>query len=837
MTESGTRPTFVRRFVEWTVRYRALLLIGTLALGIAPAIRTVQLYAHLKTSVEELLPREAPSVIAVDELRQRVPGLQFLGVVVDAGEESNLPAAEKLIDDLSERIKAYPPELVRRVRIGDSEERGFLKEHLGLFVATDDLKSIKERITERRNYEVSKQTGTLLDANDPPPSIDFTDIQEKYASRASGMNRFPNGRFTNVELKATMLLVEAGEYKPGQSRAAELLRKVKADLAGLGGPDHYAKGMRVGFSGDVAITVEETSALAEDLSISTVLVMVSVILVIILYYRWWRALLILMPPLLLGALYTFGIASLPPFNVDALNSNTAFLGSIIIGNGINFGIVLLARYVEERRAGANSTEAMIAAIQGARAGTLAAALAAGVAYASLGITEFRGFRQFGYIGGIGMVVSWLFAFVLMPPLASLVDRTPAHAPKPNRHSGAILGPVIALVSRFPKVIAAVFALGLVLSAAEVRTFDDRAIEYDLSKLRRADTWKTGEGYWGRKMDAILGTYLTPMAILSDDRDQAEKIAVKLREEAKDPKLGDLIASVRTIDDVVPDDQEAKLTELTAIRKLFTPRLRKLIPEERQELIDSFLDAKEDTKITAEDLPATFTTGLRERDGSFGRIVLVYPKPSRQLWVGQPIVTIVDALRGAAASAAPEKRPARVAGSLELTADIFQSLRRDGPRATLLAFSGVALMVILLFRLSRTTGWVLAGLVSGVLLLAGIQLALGVKLNFTNFIAYPITFGIGVDYPVNVMSRYAADGADGQNHSILAAVRSTGSAVALCSLTTIIGYSSLLIAQNRALYLFGLLAVLGEVTCLTVALVGIPALLLVLKRRPRTPVSI
>ena len=32
----------------------------------------------------------------------------------------------------------------------------------------------------------------------------------------------------------------------------------------------------------------------------------------------------------------------------------------------------------------------------------------------------------------------------------------------------------------------------------------------------------------------------------------------------------------------------------------------------------------------------------------------------------------------------------------------------------------------------------------------------VRLNFLNFIALPITFGIGVDYAVNIMQRYEAD---------------------------------------------------------------------------------
>jgi predicted RND superfamily exporter protein len=107
--------------------------------------------------------------------------------------------------------------------------------------------------------------------------------------------------------------------------------------------------------------------------------------------------------------------------------------------------------------------------------------------------------------------------------------------------------------------------------------------------------------------------------------------------------------------------------------------------------------------------------------------------------------------------------------------------------------------------------------------------LRLKLNFCNFVAFPITFGIGVDYAVNVVSRYVQDG----ERDVSGAVRSTGAAVGVCSMTTIIGYSSLLLAKNRALYLFGLTAVLGEIACLTAAVVALPALLVVLSRLKRS----
>jgi predicted RND superfamily exporter protein len=187
------------------------------------------------------------------------------------------------------------------------------------------------------------------------------------------------------------------------------------------------------------------------------------------------------------------------------------------------------------------------------------------------------------------------------------------------------------------------------------------------------------------------------------------------------------------------------------------------------------------------------------------------------------------LREFAASAAAGEAPARVAGSIPLSSDILSSIGRDAPIASAVSFVGVVLVVVLVVRSRRACLHVIGALLLGVLWLGGATMALGVKINFSNFIAFPITLGIGVDYAVNVMTRYVQDG----EHDVQGAVRSTGGAVALCSLTTIIGYSSLLLAKNRALFLFGLLAVLGEIACLTAAVVALPAWLVL--RRSRRPV--
>ena len=116
---------------------------------------------------------------------------------------------------------------------------------------------------------------------------------------------------------------------------------------------------------------------------------------------------------------------------------------------------------------------------------------------------------------------------------------------------------------------------------------------------------------------------------------------------------------------------------------------------------------------------------------------------------------------------------------------------------------------------------------GVVWLGGAVGVLKLKINFMNFVALPITLGVGVDYAANIWARLREN-----RDQVIAVIADTGSAVTLCSMTTIIGYSSLLLSHNRALRSFGLFADLGEVCCLVAALVALPALVQLGRRRAR-----
>jgi predicted RND superfamily exporter protein len=221
--------------------------------------------------------------------------------------------------------------------------------------------------------------------------------------------------------------------------------------------------------------------------------------------------------------------------------------------------------------------------------------------------------------------------------------------------------------------------------------------------------------------------------------------------------------------------------------------------------------------TIDDLPAALRLPLVERDGTAGRIALVFPKKLGWLSARES-QQMTDAIRGAIEQSGAR---AQAVGQSLLFVDIANAILRDGPVATALALLAVVVLVALALGQLRPAAQVLASLLLGVAWLVGAAAWARVRMNFLNFVVLPITFGIGVDYAVNIVQRWHREGRD----SLARVLSETGGAVALCSVTTIIGYASLLAADSRALRGFGLLASLGELACVAAALVALPAWLL------------
>lgn len=804
------------------IRHRRVVLGLAALITLGSIYFAALLYANLRSEVEELLPVDAPSVIAAKALGGELHAVNHLSVVFEG---SDPDALERLADALAARLNSIPKSLIATVDYRTDEEDAFLKRFGLLYLSTEDLRTILARLKARVSWEKRKANpllGVVDEPETPAPSIDFQDIEAKYSEAHGAMDRFRNGYFQTPDGHLLTLLIRPPESETGFGVNRTLFDVVKAEVDRLN-PPKYDKTIKIGYDGEVASLVEEQEALIADLASSTVLVIVFVLLALWLYFRRWAAMGAIIASLSVGCATTFAASY---FLIGHLNANTAFLGSIVVGNGINVAIIIVARYFEERRGGLPVEVAIHVALRRTLAATFIAAFASGLAYLSLAITNFRGFREFGIIGGLGMGLCWISAILLLPPLLATIESWRPLRVGDTARKHPITTRIADLVQNHRMKIRIASVVSLVGVAAALASYRGDLIEVDATKLRAKRSVNHGSIFWAHKVDQIFNAYLTPIVIVGDTPADLDSVVATLDARRRDLGQHDPLREVRTLRSAIPEHQEEKIPILRELRATLTDaRLALVNPEQRDRMIQ-YRPPADLQPVTPKDLPRAIKLPLTERNGRMGRIALAFPRRVGIL-DSKELQELTDLVRGSIADSGAK---AKAVGQSLLFADISAAIISDGPLATFTALLAVWLLVLMVFRRFRPAFTVFSGLLLGVLWLVGLAAAFRVRVNFLNFVVLPITFGIGVDYAVNIVQRYRLEG----RGSLARVIRETGGAVALCSTTTIIGYSSLFAADNQALAGFGLLASLGELSCLSAALIALPAWVLGRTSEPVRP---
>jgi uncharacterized protein len=809
------------RWVQFADRHRTVLLVICAIVAIAGTVGTVRLYADLRPDLSELLPSQSRSAVDLQEVTARAGGFAELTVILHGADALTL---QLFADDLADALEEAPKDVVKYVEYKlDEETADFFKKRLLLFPEQAELETLRDTLAARVRWEDANAKGG---ADGPAPDVEGL-LAKMGGDRKEQLGKFPNGYYqAEVEglggAKGTMLamLVRLAGDPNEFAKVKALDETVKAAVAKLE-PAKYDPKLGVAYGGYVASTVREHDALAEDLVLATLLVIFAVAASVVIYNRTWKALVAVGVPLFASTMATFGIAELA---VGHLNSNTAFLGSIIVGNGINVGLIFIARYLEERRGGVAPIAAMTVAVSATWLATLTAALAAGVAYASLLATDFRGFNQFGLIGGVGMALSWVFSYLMTPPLVLAWERWSPLVRSGQRPVRPLFTKLVSrVIEGAPRVTVAVSVVLTVVSLFFIQRFAQDPIEYDFRQLRDASALEEGGPmWWDARVDKIFGDHLTPTVLLADSEEEARAVA-KVIDAKRRENPRSTIGGVVSVAAVVPEGQAEKLPVVREIRALLSPEnLAFLAPHQRM-AVEQVIPPADLAPFTSRDLPQAVRRQITEVDGRIGTPVLVHPSARMDTWNGRDVLQFAEEMR--ALELPREGIP--MASSMLVFADVLHAIAQDGPRATLLSIAGVIALVLLAFgagkrsvRSMQDAGWVLAALALGLVWFGGLAGAFELQLNMLNFIALPITFGIGVDYATNIFQRRRLD----HGRRIADVVKTTGGAVTLCSITTIIGYSSLLVARNQALTSFGILADLGELACLGAALFSLPALL-------------
>ena len=836
-----TRFQVTRPFVMLGIALVTVLVMGFLAAKLT-----------LKTSFGELLPQNKESVIVAERVAKRLPSQSNIIVVIEGSDNE---ALKKFVDALGEEIAAIEPALVASVDTGSRDARAFFEKNKFLYAKLEQVQQVHDEIEERYDYEVNKAAGFLLDDDDdaPPPITEETIRKRLDETRGGGSGeknkkkkreRFPEYYLdTDAHVAAVMVRTP---IKSGDIENSHLLKSKLRDAIAAVEKDQGKVGT-VGFTGHLITSAETHEQIKNDLSHVGFWGAVLILGIVFLFYLRVRTLLAMTLTVGIGAVWTFGLAWLL---IGHLNNSTGFLFSIVVGNGINFGIIYMARYLEARRS-SNVEDSAYTAYIDTWISTLTAAGAATAAYGSLVVTDFRGFKHFGIIGGSGMLLCWVATYTFLPSILAVSEKIAPIKPPTGfiaRVRGIYGRPFAWLASKYSRSVTIGCVMFTVLCAVAAVGFAADPMEYNMTNIRNRSTGSDSDArVLGRKANKIIGRQgQDGLAIVTDQLEQVIPLAEALH------KVRDAAApghkpfdKVVTIYSTLPTKQTEKIELIGAtLKKLRKARKRKFINDEDWAKLSQHLPEGELAPIGIDNLPQQIKRSFIEKDGTLGRLVYIVPTKDRSVWDGRYLIEFADSFRQ---TKLPDGSVVKGSGNQVIYADMIINVVEDAPVAIAVSLIATLFIILVAFRLRRSGLWVVASVALGFLWMIAVLAAwntdwstLGsdsfelraLKLNFLNFVALPITIGVGADYAVNVMQRYRMVKGDGDASAagVRRVVVETGGAVILCSLTTTLGYSALTLSVNKAIRSFGIAAAAGEICCVISGVLLLPAVLIWLARR-------
>jgi predicted RND superfamily exporter protein len=842
----------IQRFVFAMVDFggRFPLLVVGVALAMVAACWTYARHLEVRSDVMELLPRDSPGFQSFERRLERVGGRATITVVCESPDRK---ANERFVDALTDALAraqrdheacvaacgpsdarchdACGKETIAFVESGTKDVRAFFQGNKWLYANLKEL----EEADRTLDHQIAIQSGMVEDLesdDDAPEKADAMLGMDKYRDdwkkRADERDDFPTGYFASPDGTEMALRIFSTGAGMGGGADEKLLARVKDIVAGLG-PASFHPAMKVGYGGDIANAKSEKDSLIGEAIVATGIAAALILVGVAWFYgSLWSIPLIFFPPVFgIGCAYAFATAK-----YGFVNSSGAFLGAVILGNGINYPIVLYSRYREFRGRGMEPDVARREAVWNAFRAELVGSSVASIAYGSLTVTRFRGFSQFGTIGFFGMLLVWISMIPCLPALIVVAERLQARLPRwmrerpPRVESDGSRGLVSRVVGnateRWPRVFVGVAAAATIVSAFALPSFLRDPWEYDFDKLGSKHARDGGAFQWSKKADRILQGKRMNLAgslVLADTPAEVPLVKQKILEQDRADPEGALIEGISTVWDFLPgtpEEQKKKLAVLERIRDRITPTvLSKLKPEDASKLRE-MIPPESLHVLGVDDLPPLLKRRFQERNGTIGTVFYVRYKPEVSRNDGHNLLRMTATIDGVVL---PNGTKVDTASRATVFAEMIKALERDGPLATGVSFCAVMIVVLIATSSRRGAFSVLLSLVLGVTWTLGGAALLGVRLNFLNFIALPITFGIGSEYPFNIYDRSRLLGGD-----VTGAVKLHLGAVSLCSYTTVIGYGSLLFADNQALQSFGKLSISGEIACVLAALLFLPALL-------------
>ncbi|MCB9624256.1 MAG: MMPL family transporter [Sandaracinus sp.] len=816
------------RYVELTLRRPGLVLaFGVLLCGVAVLGAR---FTKVQTRIEALLPADSPALQDMEELRERVPGSSPLRIAIAS---SNGPINRALAEEITAALAEWPETRV----VYDRRDPTYLLDRRLLLLPEADLEQLANTLEDRFEFERCERMPGCVNFDDRPelPDADALQAQWRELPEARAMEQLFGEGFLDRAGRRERETIR-GEAREGREvplgslcapdlgvcavqavldgdprriayaqsildRCEELFTRLRARVAAGELGENPPDDLQLEVDGDFRNAPMTKRSVEDDLARTTWVGVLLLAFVLLVQFRALRALPFLLLPCAAGILWTLGI--LGALGIT-LNMISAFVLAILMGLGVDFGVHLLTFYGRLRGEGATVEDALRRTAAELAPAMLAAALTTIAGFLALLAARFRGLSQLGPIAALGIALSLLAFALLFPSLVVLFNRV---RPVDGILRGLPWLRPLALGRRAAQAIVSVgLLIALGLGALALGAFGEGVtLETTTDSLQ-----PTNVRHGIAVREAFGGTTKTNVVLLADSQEalQAALADLRTRNDEGVPLDSALFLAPDTF---FPTGLDARMAAIERIADV-TGRMIRSSENPSAGLQRVHELASGTTPLVLEDMPQWLRELLVERDGSFGRLAVVFLRMRGS--DSEQMAKLTDAMN----TWRREHPQVSFGSSHALLGEVLPTLRQDGPRMLGLAVLGVLLALGILARPWRRGVVVLAALAVAFACTGGLMVLVGIRVNMFNLLVVPVGFGIAIDGAIYVAWHLREGGS---------AARNTFRAVLFSTLTTLTAFGALVAAHHPGLQSVGWLALLAMSTATVINLVWLPALMTVL----------
>ncbi len=655
-----------------------------------------------------------------------------------------------------------------------------------------------------------------------------------------------------LSLDRTRLVVQVWPTRPAYADMAFNRRVRDALVQAVQAAGLAELGVRAGLTGLYVTTVEVEDVIRQDMALVTLISATAVLILTILATGSPILAVLALLPVAISAVLTVAWAKLA---VHGFNLLTTFLPALVLGLGIDFSLHLLSRFSEARADGLGLAQAVALAVRKKAGSSFVAAFTTAAVFCVLLFSRSRALWELGAIMSLGIVVSYLTAFLCGPALVLWVGRifpnlrgrpplTRDRLTHPYRnflrlHKGVLLISALLTAIAFAQVIRIQFKF---VSAELVPATPGQAVAQELMAHFAGQLW-FGETFrvFVQKAEELpaLTVRLREHPLVHDVASAWDLLPSALLGEAarfRDLPFSAVEAGLSRLNEALqrwPElrqglENAAAFFSLAELQALWQGEVRRAVilaqhAESFFRLADELgaVDIAQIAKVLeglALDLQevSSFAQKLRalpEEAALIDQILAFLPAEIRNRYrISRGYVLEVQVLPAIYEGQNLGKflrwlqeQGLDYVGSAEIQMALEEHMRRD-----FLLTSGLALVLILfivgldLRRLGPTVLALLPLLMGYAWMLGGMAL-LGIRFNFTNIVISPLLIGLGVDGAVHLLHRVREEqGREG----VARATAATAGAVLGSYLTTMASFGALLSAHTPGLRFLGISALLG-----------------------------